>query len=223
MPIAHQITTHAAIDPVTHVEARARPGAGPCCGGDLVPGQAAHPGESRPGGLPRGGLPEAARRGDSWGDPRELSTPDLVDFIVARHHGYLREELPALGALAAVVSEAHGDRAPELRELRAALEELSGLMLAHLEREEAVLFPRLLAPGADRALLAQVSGQMTEEDRAQAALLGRIRALTDGFALPPWACAGHRALLAGLAQLEGDVFTHAHLEGHVLAPRFEAR
>jgi len=53
-------------------------------------------------------------------------------------------------------------------------------------------------------------------------LLERVRAAGDDFTLPPWACNSYRALFSELAQLEGDVFTHVHLENHVLRPRFSA-
>jgi len=47
-----------------------------------------------------------------------------------------------------------------------------------------------------------------------------IRVASDDFALPDWACNSYRTLFSELQQMESDVFTHVHLENHVLQPRF---
>ena len=45
---------------------------------------------------------------------------------------------------------------------------------------------------------------------------------SDDFTLPEWACNSYRTLFAELKQVESDVFTHVHIENHVLRPRFVA-
>src|SRR4051794_35858181 len=45
----------------------------------------------------------------------------LVDFIVSTHHAFLRRELPRLLAMAVKVDQAHGEKHPELREVRGVL------------------------------------------------------------------------------------------------------
>ena len=64
------------------------------------------------------------------------------------------------------------------------------------------------------------SAPATPKQSAVAQLLERIRAASDDFTLPDWACNSYRTLFSELEQLEGDVFTHVHLENHVLRPRF---
>ncbi len=162
----------------------------------------------------------AERRGDSQVDPRTLSTPRLVAHIVAKHHEYLRRALPFASALAAKVSRVHGDRNPKLRELKAGVEALSAALLVHLDDEEATLFPALTARRTDRAEVAEGLAAMQGEHLAVAGLLERVHAAADGFAPPAWACNSYRTLLSELAQVERDVFTHVHLENHVLRPRF---
>src|SRR5829696_9813953 len=46
-----------------------------------------------------------------WAD---APTADLIDHIVAAHHGYLKAELPRVSGLLVKVARAHGDRHPEL-------------------------------------------------------------------------------------------------------------
>ena len=63
-------------------------------------------------------LAEPRRPGAEDVDWTPQSRPELVDHIVAQHHGYLREELPPLAALVDKVAQAHGDAHPELAEVR---------------------------------------------------------------------------------------------------------
>src|SRR5690606_28733604 len=107
----------------------------------------------------------------------------------------------------------HGDKNPKLRELLAAVEELADSLGPHLDDEEANLFPALIASKAEAAGLLE---SMHEEHLAVSALLDRIREASDGFTLPDWACNSYRTLFSELKDLEGDVFTHVHLENHVL-------
>jgi regulator of cell morphogenesis and NO signaling len=155
-------------------------------------------------------------------DPRTLTTPQLVALIVGRYHDGLRRVLPFAQALAMKVSRVHGDHNPKLRELEQVVIELVNTLLPHLEEEERVLFPLLsgAAPPPDEAQRQLTA--MTEEHLVVAALLERVRQATDEFTLPPWACNSYRTLFSELEQLEADVFTHVHLENHVLKPRFAA-
>lgn len=165
----------------------------------------------------------ADRRGDRQDDPRALSTPRLVAHIVSKHHEYLRKALPFIQTLATKVSRVHGDHNPKLRHLEAAVQEISAALLPHLDDEEQSLFPALTAKELDPAAIASQLASMQDEHLAVARLLERIRAASDEFTLPEWACNSYNTLFSELRQLESDVFTHVHLENHVLRPRFAAQ
>ena len=164
----------------------------------------------------------AERRGDRQGDPRELSTPRLIAYIVSKHHEYLRKTLPFVQTLATKVSRVHGDHNPKLRHLEAAVGEISAALLPHLDEEEQSLFPALMSKEPDQTAIARQLASMQVEHLAVAKLLERIRAASDEFTLPEWACNSYNTLFSELKQLESDVFTHVHLENHVLRPRFAA-
>jgi len=161
-------------------------------------------------------------RGAVERDLRDLTTPELVTHIINTHHHYLRTSLPFVTTLAAKVSRVHGDHNPKLRELNATVQELGQTLLPHLEHEEKTLFPLLTAASPDTQALAPLLDSMLEEHRAVAVLLERVRAATEEFTLPEWACNSYRTLFSELEQLEGDTFTHVHLENHILRPRFAA-
>lgn len=194
-----------------------------CCRGDMSIEEAAKS-KGLDVGMLAGELSAAiAQRAGGPGehaDPRELSTPRLVAFIVARHHEYLRQVFPFARGLALKVSRVHGDHNPKLRDLQVAFEDLANELLPHLDHEEQTLFPALMAAEADKAKVRPLLETMNEDHLTVAAILERIRTASDGFTLPDWACNSYRTLFAELQQLESDVFTHVHLENHVLRPRF---
>jgi regulator of cell morphogenesis and NO signaling len=164
-----------------------------------------------------------AQRLGEQGDPRLLTTRELVTYIVSRHHEYLREVLPFVRGLASKVSSVHGEHNPKLRDLHTAVYELDAALIPHLDEEEQALFPALTATQPDMERVRPQLADMMHEHLAVASLLERIQAATDNFTLPDWACNSYRTLFAELQQLQDDVFTHVHLENHVLKPRFVAR
>lgn len=177
-------------------------------------------------GLDAGALVEELERViDEWRDdgqvdPRGLTTAALIDRIVSRHHAYLRSALPRIRGLATKVAKVHGDHEPALRALDETVELLASMLLSHIEDEESALFPVLVAADVDQLAAARLLDEMAGEHIAVAGLLERIRTTTGDFSLPDWACGSYRVLFSELRQLEADIFTHVHLENHVLKPRF---
>ncbi|MBE7449615.1 MAG: DUF542 domain-containing protein [Kofleriaceae bacterium] len=161
----------------------------------------------------------AARR-ERPPSPAALATPALIEHIVHRHHAYLRRVLPFLRPLAAKVARVHGDHQPTLREVDALVAELAETLLDHLDEEEQALFPALAADDGAPAAAGPWLAAMRDEHLAVAALLERLRRAAGDYIPPPWACGSFRTLFGELEALERDVFTHVHLENHVLGPRF---
>ncbi len=153
-------------------------------------------------------------------DPRELSTPELITHIVAKHHDYLRRALPFARALASKVSRVHGPHNPRLYTLQTAVEDLAATLLPHLDDEEQDLFPELVSNTHGSEVIARHLASMLDDHLEVARVLERIRKATDDFRLPGGACNSYRTLFSELEQIEGDVFKHIHLENHVLSPRF---
>ncbi|MGE0040061.1 MAG: iron-sulfur cluster repair di-iron protein [Vicinamibacterales bacterium] len=157
---------------------------------------------------------EAAVDLPRW-DQRPL--PELVAFIVDRYHRSLRAELPELVALAARVESRHGDKPTAPRGLRAHLALMEQAVASHLEKEEQVLFPMLLAGAA--GLAASPIRVIEEEHDDHGRNLARVRELTADLTPPPEACPTWRALYLRLGALEAELMDHIHLENNVLFPR----
>lgn len=152
---------------------------------------------------------------DQW-NSRPLD--QLIAHIVENYHRTLEEELPRLLRMANRVLEVHGDRdRARLQALRDIVEEFATEMFAHMQKEERVLFPMILAGEARRALM-PIQVMQAEHEQA-GRQLEAIRALTDDFVPPPGACATWRGLWLGLADLEKNMHEHVHLENNILFPR----
>jgi len=169
----------------------------------------------------------AAPQGDgpSWAD---ATLTALVAHIQRRYHEHLRQELPRLEAMVAKVVSRHGDDMPDvLLPLQQTFLALQRDLLDHMHREDAVLFPFIVALEAGRPLSnpkaaewinAPIAVMEADHEHAGAAL-ATMRGLTGGYAPPDWACPTFRGLYYGLAELESDMHVHVHLENHILFPR----
>ena len=153
-----------------------------------------------------------------------LDAPALADHIVATHHEYLHAELPLLDALADKVLTVHGDRHPELAEVRRLVAAVRADLEPHLMKEERVLFPAIhtLAVGQREFGFGSVANpirmMILEHDRA-GELLAQLRVATGAYAVPADGCASYRSLYERLDALEADTHVHIHKENHVLFPR----
>ncbi len=192
-----------------------------CCHGDVTVAQACERSPADPAAV-LADLEQAIAAGRGVApedDPRALSTFALVARIVDRHHAYARHALTHVAPILGKVVRVHGPREASLHELQEAFDRLSAVFLPHLDEEEKVLFPALLAPERDRRLVESELDRMETDHLAVGDLLARIRGLAHGFTTPDWGCATYRVLMAELEALEADTLRHVHLENHVLAPR----
>lgn len=161
-----------------------------------------------------------------WAD---LEPVELIDHILATHHAYLADELPALEELAATVASVHGERHPELEQVATLVSDLRADLEPHMAREELALFPMIrgLATRAHSAVVGPAVAQLEEgpiaamriEHDHTGELLGRIRRRTADFEVPADACASYASLYRRLEAVEVDTHLHVHKENNVL---FEA-
>src|SRR5699024_1161466 len=136
------------------------------------------------------------------------------------------EEMPRLEALVDKVARVHGDRHPELAEVKTTYEQVVAELEPHMTREERVIFPAISRMEKTQAPVRLSSGdlgdalrQLIAEHDVVGELLARIRRLTGDHTPPQDACGSYRAMLTGLAELEHDVHQHVHKENNLLFPR----
>ena len=164
---------------------------------------------------------------DKWSS---AASADLIQFIVERHHGFVRHEAPRLEALFQKVIDHHGGEHPELQTIRELFGALSQELFAHMMKEEQVLFPYLdkleaasfghsaLPTACFPSVEMPIARMLAEHDDA-GTLLARIRSQTQDFQPPESACPSYRRLYSGLEEFERDMHRHIHLENNILFPR----
>ena len=201
-----------------------------CCGGKRPFEEAC---------LARGLAPEAVIReieearitneaGREW-----LTAPldELVKHIISTHHEYLKLDLPVLGHRLDKVVSVHGARDPEvLPRMAEVFTALRAELEMHMHKEEAILFPYIeqygraevqnrRVPPVPFGSIANPIRMMEREHASAGDALGEIRALSNNFEPPSYACSTVRALYQGLQALEADLHVHIHLENNILFPR----
>jgi len=162
-------------------------------------------------------------------DYDKLSLTLLSEYIVMTHHSYVKNEMPQILSYLQKVAFKHGDHHPEMLkvlELFAAVEEE---MEQHMQKEEQILFPRILemekwvAEGMEirinhTYLQAPINMMEQEHDHA-GQMLAEINKLTNNYNPPADACTTFKLSFAALQAFEMDLHQHVHLENNILFPK----
>jgi regulator of cell morphogenesis and NO signaling len=158
-------------------------------------------------------------------------TPDeLIDYIVSKHHSYVREALPTIAAHTEKIAQVHGERHPELVEVARLFGAVVEDMTTHMWKEEQILFPFIQAlasaaaqkrpaPAAPIGPIENPIRLMEMEHETAGGAMERIRELTHDYQAPADGCTTYTITLNELEAFEQDLHAHVHLENNVLFPR----
>ena len=161
-----------------------------------------------------------------------ISSPlrDLTGHIREQHHRYVRAAIPRLRAQLAKVRGKHEERHREIGEIAKLFSVVGREMIAHMQKEEQILFPYiealersangngLLEPPFFQTARNPVHTMMKEHD-AVGDLVKQIHKASNGYRASADGCASYKALYQGLRQFEMDLHQHLHLENNILFPR----
>ncbi|MGH9415489.1 MAG: iron-sulfur cluster repair di-iron protein [Terriglobales bacterium] len=161
---------------------------------------------------------------------REQPPRELIDYIVERHHQYVRSEVPRIERWLDKCVAAHGERHQELLTIRHAFEAMATEMAQHMAKEELILFPaihRLAEPPSPNARpsatcfpsISHPIQMMLLEHEHSGRDLETMRSASGDFTPPPDACATYRALYEALQDFDRNLRRHVHLENNILFPR----
>ena len=154
----------------------------------------------------------------------------LIDYIVNNHHSYITNIVSTIEHHLDKVASKHGEANPELPRIDSAFKELAEELLAHMQKEEMMLFPYI-----KKLLFAQKNNLelpfppfgtvqspvvvMEQEHEHAGNLVKQIRLFSKDFTLPPTACTTYRITFEELKEFEADLHTHIHLENNILFPK----
>ncbi|MBI2259684.1 MAG: iron-sulfur cluster repair di-iron protein [Flavobacteriia bacterium] len=154
----------------------------------------------------------------------------LADYIVNKHHTYVKESHSILFDLSQKVARVHGDKHPELIEIAHLYEEIANELQMHMHKEEMILFPyikKLVLASKNEIPFEQAPfgsivnpiNMMESEHELAGEHLEKIHEYSNNYTPPADACNSYRVLFAKLSEYEKDLHQHIHLENNLLFPK----
>ncbi|HKM94604.1 MAG TPA: iron-sulfur cluster repair di-iron protein [Prolixibacteraceae bacterium] len=150
----------------------------------------------------------------------------LSDYIVDRHHSYVRETSPFLQAKLRKLCDVHGHNHPELFDVAELFDQTAGNLIMHMQKEELILFPfvkKLLRIQSesrkiaiDEASVLEPIHQMEAEHQAEGERFELIAKFTGNYTVPSDGCETYRVTYQTLQEFEQDLHRHIHLENNLL-------
>lgn len=154
----------------------------------------------------------------------------LTDYIEKTHHRYADEKTPIIQAFLEKLAQVHGDRHPELFQIKDLFFESVVDLKTHFKKEEMVLFPYIRnmvkTNLANNEFTSPAFGtvknpiaMMKEDHTVEGERFEKIATLTSGYTPPADACNTYRVTYAMLEEFENDLHTHIHIENNILFPK----
>lgn len=160
---------------------------------------------------------------------QRMELDELIDEIVNVHHKYVETTVPALQTYLNKLAQVHGERHPEIVEVRDEFYQAVIALGEHMRKEELILFPYVRAMVDARRNGFSLSKphfvhvdhpirKMEEDHVNEGARFKRIARLTDNYTYPSDGCQTYKVTMAMLQEFEDDLHTHIHLENNILFP-----
>lgn len=159
-----------------------------------------------------------------------MSLTELIDHIISTHHYYVESSLSPIKAYLQKLSQVHGDRHPELHDIKDLFFEASDGLTAHMKKEELILFPFIKAMETAEengfplsqphfGHIVNPIAMMEHEHDTEGERFRQISQLSGGYNTPADGCQTYRVAYAMLKEFEEDLHTHIHLENNILFPK----
>lgn len=153
----------------------------------------------------------------------------LIDYIEKKHHRYVESTIEQIVPFLTKIASVHGDKHPELLEIRQLFAESTSDLTAHMKKEEMVLFPyiRHLVQSNPTTKQLQVPfgtvqnpiQMMMHEHDTEGERFRQIARLSNDYTPPKDACNTYKVTYALLQEFEDDLHQHIHLENNILFPK----
>ncbi len=201
-----------------------------CCGGNKTVEEACEPKGVNAQDV-HTALAGLGNEGSEQHNYNEWSLDFLTDYIVNNHHQFVRSKIPEIEFYADKVARVHGERHPELLEIREIFMKLKEELLEHQDKEEEILFPyvkklvraeqeeKSIKNDPDFGSAADPVAMMEAEHEEAGEMMEAIQNLSDDFTPPEDACASYRVLFQSLEGFQIDLHKHVHLENNILFPK----
>lgn len=166
-----------------------------------------------------------SNKGDPELDFNSMPLYELTQYIVNKHHQYIKQNQDILVELTEKVKERHSDKHPELKEVYHSFMSLINELHKHLMKEENILFPYIESLSSGKSVstpfgtLENPIRVMFYEHDVAGDLIKKIREHSNQYQIPEDACGSYSTLYQLLKEFDEDLMLHIHLENNILFPR----
>lgn len=154
----------------------------------------------------------------------------LMIFIVHTHHTYVRTNLPIIKKYSEKSAKEQGSYYKEFIELNTLIIQFSDELMAHLNKEETIVFPFIKklykakkeGKHINHLYLNKVNNAIgiMEENHIQAdVIFNKIADLTNKYKAPKDASDSFKLLCFKLQEFQDNLHHHVHLENNILFPK----
>ena len=161
---------------------------------------------------------------------KNLDASELSEYIVKRHHSFIRENIPPLKKYLEKICQVHGKNHAELFEVKGEFNKATEALTDHLREEEKTIFPvvheMVQAKKENRSIQAPCFGivsdpirRMQEDHKQEGERFDRLAEKTDNFKVPDDGCNTFRLSYDRLRAFVSDLHKHIHLENNILFPQ----
>lgn len=161
---------------------------------------------------------------------KEWELDNLSQYIVIKHHSYVKAAIPQIMEHLEKIINAHGEKYAYLSELSYVFNFIAEDLINHMMKEERILFPLIHYLSETKKFnerpktggygtIANPIRRMESEHAAAGEVLGKMRELTNNYSLPKDACTTFKVTYEELKEFELDLHKHIHLENNILFPR----
>jgi len=169
---------------------------------------------------------EATKKLKNTVDFRNLSSSELIDYILNTHHSFAKQIVPSISEMTTKILRVHGSHHEELFQVHKLFHGLKTELEQHFIKEEEILFPLMKQYDTEpsKELFDKIKKTMKEtEDEHDGAgdILKELRKITKDYVVPDDGCATYELAYKQLQELESDLFEHIHLENNILFKRFD--
>lgn len=154
----------------------------------------------------------------------------LADYIEKKHHRYVEEKSIEIKPYLDKICRVHGERHPELLEIKDHFYATAGELAMHMKKEELMMFPyiRKMVKAKQENTKAELPSfgsiknlieTMMEEHTTEGDRFRKIEELSNNYTTPEDGCNTYRVTFALLDEFEQDLHLHIHLENNILFPK----
>ena len=159
-----------------------------------------------------------------------LDLNEICNYIVKRHHAYVRENIPFLKKNFEKLLKMHNQQYHELSKILELLNDFTEDFTIHMKKEEILLFPfiqglesakkeKSTLPRSPFRSISDPIVMMMDEHQHEGQVFDKICELYADLRMAVNSCTTYEVTLRQLKDFEDDLHMHIHIENNILFPK----